>query len=52
MALRERERERSVEHVARADRIDGFDREDRALPQGDPLAPEHIPRSLSDGEKR
>ncbi len=51
-AFRERERERAVEHVAGAQRVDRLNRKDRAPAQRGALAPEHVPRALGDGEKR
>src|SRR5215831_9622328 len=51
-AFGERERERVVEHVAGAQRVDRLDRKDRAAAQRGGLAPKHVPRALGDGEKR
>ena len=50
-ALGKRERETAVEDVASTQRVDRLHREYGASAQGHPIAPEHVLRALSDGEK-
>ena len=50
-ALGKREREAAVEDIAGTQRIDRLHREYAASAQGHPIAPEHVLRALSDGEK-